>query len=86
MGVISQEENADLRAQLETLQNQRVEEWVHLIRYGGTVPAAVERSLSWRITRPVRLAQTAMLVLRRDGANRFWATVFYRLRRLAKRR
>ncbi len=75
----------ELQQQLDTLQNERVEEWVRLIRFGGTIPLAVESSLSWRLTRPVRLAQTAMLVLRRDGANRFWATVFYRLRRLAGR-
>lgn len=71
---------------LAALQDQRVEDWVRLIRYGGTIPLVVERSLSWRLTRPVRLAQTAMLVLRRDGANRFWATVFYRLRRLVTRK
>ena len=73
-------------ARLAALEDQKVEEWVRLIRFGGAIPLAVERSLSWRITRPLRLAQTAMLVLRRDGANRFWATVFYRLRRLATRK
>lgn len=76
----------DLAAELAALQNEKVEQWVRLIRFGGTIPLAVERSLSWRLTRPVRLAQTAMLVLRRDGLNRFWATVLYRLRRLAARR
>jgi hypothetical protein len=75
-----------LARQLAALQDQKVEDWVRLIRYGGTIPLAVERSLSWRITRPIRLGQTALLVLRRDGANRFWATVFYRLRRLATRK
>lgn len=73
-------------AQLAALQNERVEDWVRMIRQADIVPAAVERSLSWRLTRPVRLGQTAMRVLRRDGAGRFWATVFYRLRRLASRR
>ena len=34
-----------------------------------------------------RLARRASaLVYRRDGANRFWSTVFYRLRRLATRK
>jgi hypothetical protein len=75
-----------LATQLAALQDAKVEEWVRLIRFGGTIPLAVERSLSWRLTRPVRLAETAMLVLRRDGANRFWATVFYRLRRLVTRK
>ena len=75
-----------LAAELAALQDQKVEDWVRLIRFGGTIPLAVERSLSWRMTRPVRLAQTAVLVLRRDGANRFWATVLYRLRRLVTRK
>jgi hypothetical protein len=75
-----------LAGKLAALQDEKVEEWVRLIRYGGTIPLVVERSLSWRITRPIRLAQTALLVLRRDGANRFWATVFYRLRRLVTRK
>jgi hypothetical protein len=73
-------------AQLAALQNERVEDWLAMIRQADIVPAAVERSLSWRLTRPVRLGQTAVRVLRRDGAGRFWATVLYRLRRLASRR
>ena len=77
---------AVLRARLDEVQNQKVEEWVRLVRYSSTVPIAVERSLSWRLTRPVRLAQTAALVYRRDGVNRFWSTVFYRLRRLVTRK
>ncbi len=76
---------AELAARLAALQNEKVEDWVRLIRFGGTIPLAVETSLSWRMTRPVRLAQTAVLVLRRDGFNKFWATVFYRLRRLVAR-
>lgn len=70
---------------IEALENEKVEDWVRLIRFGGTIPLAVENSLSWRLTRPIRLGQTAMLVLRRDGFNKFWATVFYRLRRLVTR-
>jgi hypothetical protein len=77
---------ADLEAQLAALQQEKVEDWVRLIRFGGTIPLVVERSLSWRLTRPVRLAQTAVLVYRRDGANRFWATVLYRFRRLVTRK
>jgi len=75
-----------LSARLAEVQNAKVEEWVRLVRYSSTVPVSVERSLSWRLTRPVRLAQTAALVYRRDGANRFWSTVFYRLRRLVTRK
>lgn len=77
---------SDAEAQLAALQNERVEDWLSMIRRADIVPVAVERSLSWRLTRPVRLGQTAVKVLRRDGAGRFWATVFYRLRRLASRR
>jgi len=77
--------DADLAARLEALQNERVADWVALIRGSEIVPVAVERSLSWRLTRPVRLAQTAVRVLRRDGFGRFLATVVYRLRRLVSR-
>jgi hypothetical protein len=72
---------ARLESQVSELKDARVEDWVRLVRYGSVVPLAVETSLSWRVTRPVRLAQTAVGVLRRDGANRFWATVRARLRR-----
>jgi hypothetical protein len=77
---------ADAGSRLAALQDERVEDWLSMIRRADIVPVAVERSLSWRITRPVRLGQTAMQVLRRDGWRRFWATVLYRLRRLASRR
>jgi len=71
---------------VEALQNQRVEDWVRLVRHGSVIPLSVEKSLSWRITRPVRLGQTAVDVLRRDGANRFISTARVRLRRLLSRR
>jgi hypothetical protein len=76
----------DAERRLAALQDERVADWVTMIRGSEIVPVAVERSLSWRLTRPVRLGQTAVRVLRRDGAGRFWATVLYRLRRLATRR
>ena len=71
---------------LRALQNVRVEEWVRMIRDADIVPISVERSLSWRLTRPVRLGQTAIKVYRQDGPTRFWATVGYRLRRLVTRK
>jgi hypothetical protein len=74
-------EIARLEQQVAALQDARVEDWVRLVRFGSVVPRAVETSLSWRLTRPVRLAQVAFGVLKRDGANRFWATVRARLRR-----
>jgi hypothetical protein len=55
------------------------------VRHGSVIPRSVETSLSWRITRPVRLGETAIGVLRRDGANRFWATVRVRVRRMLAR-
>ncbi|WBU37782.1 hypothetical protein [Homoserinibacter sp. YIM 151385] len=74
-----------LRAELRRAQDQQVERWLHLVRHGEVVPASIERSLSWRLTRPVRLAQTAAGVLRREGPNKFWAIVRSRLRRLVRR-
>jgi hypothetical protein len=68
-------------AALAALQDQRVEEWIALVRYGSVIPLAVENSLSWRITRPIRLMQTAAKVLRQDGSHRFWATARSRVRR-----
>jgi hypothetical protein len=74
-------ENARLSAELRELKDQQVEEWVRLIRFGAVVPLAIEESLSWKLTRPVRLAQTALRVLRRDGAHTFIATARARLGR-----
>lgn len=78
-------ELARLRSSLAAVQNQQVERWLHLVRHGDVVPASIERSLSWRLTRPVRLAQTAGRVLRREGPNKFWAIARTRLRRLVRR-
>lgn len=78
-------EIARLNALVADLRDAKVEEWVRLVRYGSVVPRVVETSVSWRITRPIRLAQTAVGVLRRDGANRFWAAVRVRLKRLFSR-
>jgi hypothetical protein len=75
-----------IRAELDAVRNQQVEEWLRLVRFGSVIPRSVETSLSWRITRPIRLAQTAVGVLRRDGAHRFWATTVSRLRRMVARR
>lgn len=72
-------ENARLRRELADLQDQQVEDWVRLIRYGAVVPLTIEESLSWKLTRPVRLAQTALRVLRRDGAHTFIAIARSRL-------
>jgi hypothetical protein len=77
---------ARLRAELAALQDARVDEWLRLVRFGGVIPLNVERSLSWRLTRPVRLAETAVGVLRRDGSARFWSAVRVRLGRLVRRR
>lgn len=76
----------ELRAELAALRAQKVDDWLEQIRYGSVIPLAVESSLSWRLTRPVRLAQTAVGVLRRDGAARFWSTARARLARQAGRR
>jgi hypothetical protein len=75
-----------LRGEVSQLQNQRVDEWVRLIRFGAVVPLAVEESLSWKLTRPVRLAQTAIRVLRRDGMNQFLATARGRIRRMVTKK
>ena len=77
------DDSPSLAARLEAVQNAKVEEWVRLIRYGAVVPRSIEDSLSWKLTRPVHLAQTATRVLRRDGLHTFAATVRARLRRNA---
>ena len=76
---------SDAAERLAVLQNERVEDWLHLVRHGDVIPSSVERSLSWRLTRPVRLAQTAGAVLRRDGFRTFRTIAITRLRRMVKR-
>ena len=59
-------ELARLQAVVSSLQDQKVEEWVRLVRFGSVIPRAVETSVSWRITRPIRLGQGAEVPLRKD--------------------
>lgn len=75
------DELALVSAQLDSVRDQQVEEWVRLIRFGAVVPLAIEESLSWKLTRGVRFAQTAGRVLRRDGAHTFVAIARARLAR-----
>lgn len=79
-------ERDQLMRRVGELQTQHVREWLDLIKSGTVVPLHVANSFSWRVTRPLRLAGTAMTLLRREGAGTVWAAVLERLRRLTGRR
>jgi len=74
-----------LTRELETLREQKVDDWLQQIRYGSVVPLGVERSLSWRITKPIRLVDAAITVVRHDGVERLIALLRARRARRAGR-
>jgi len=74
-----------LARELDRLRDQKVDEWLEQIRYGSVVPLGVERSLSWRITKPIRLAEAAITVVRYDGFGRLMALLRARRARRAGR-
>lgn len=51
-------ELARLRAQVDALLNDPFDEWVERIQVGGVTASGFERTLSWRITKPLRLVRT----------------------------
>lgn len=52
------EELARLRAQVDALLNDPFDEWVERIQVGGVTVTGFERTLSWRVTKPLRLVRT----------------------------
>ena len=56
-----------LRAEVDLLLNNDVAAWLKVVRAKSAVASDYENSLSWRITRPLRLARSFQVKVREDG-------------------
>ncbi|AJM78014.1 hypothetical protein C5D30_08630 [Rathayibacter toxicus] len=56
-----------LRAQVDSLLNDPFDEWVERIQVGGASRSGFERTLSWRITKPLRLVRTFQIRVQQLG-------------------
>ncbi|PPF33876.1 hypothetical protein C5C10_10150 [Rathayibacter sp. AY1A3] len=61
------EELARLRAQVDSLLNDPFDEWVERIQVGGVTASGFERTLSWRVTKPLRLVRTFQIRVEQLG-------------------
>lgn len=55
------EESARLAAELEELREAILEDWIIVTTRNVDAIRAMEKSLSWRVTRPLRLVRSAQL-------------------------
>lgn len=60
-------ELARLRAQVDALLNDPFDEWVKRIQVGGVTASGFERTLSWRVTKPLRLVRTFQIRVEQLG-------------------
>lgn len=60
-------EIARLRAQVDLLLNDPFDEWVERIQVGGVTASGFESTLSWRVTKPLRLVRTFQLRVQQLG-------------------
>ncbi len=58
---------AELEEQLAALRRDTVETWVRTVLHDLTVPLVVERSFSWRVTKPFRMATLFREIAEREG-------------------
>ncbi|AZZ55792.1 hypothetical protein [Rathayibacter iranicus] len=60
-------ELARLRTQVDALLNDPLDEWVKRIQVGGVTASGFERTLSWRVTKPLRLVRTFQIRVEQLG-------------------
>ncbi|MBF4463346.1 MULTISPECIES: hypothetical protein [unclassified Rathayibacter] len=60
-------EIARLRSQVDALLNDPFDEWVERIQVGGVTASGFERTLSWRVTKPLRLVRTFQIRVQQLG-------------------
>ncbi len=58
---------AQLRSELDAYRNGAVDRWLELAVSEGRIVRDYENSLSWRITRPLRLARRGFTAVRTIG-------------------
>lgn len=62
-----EQELARLRAQVDALLNDPFDEWVDRIQVGGVTASGFEKTLSWRVTKPLRLVRTFQIRVQQLG-------------------
>lgn len=65
---MSDDVDAQLRTQLEELREAVLLDWVQVTRHHAGAIRDMQESLSWRITRPLRLVRTYQYKVREVGA------------------
>ncbi|NQX14894.1 hypothetical protein [Rathayibacter sp. VKM Ac-2857] len=56
-----------LRTQVDSLLNDPFDLWVERIQVGGVTATGFEHTLSWRVTKPLRLVRTFQIRVRQLG-------------------
>lgn len=64
-----------LQRTIDELRDQQVSDWLGLLQNSSVVPMSVQRSLSWRITAPIRLASASVHMVRTQGYKTTAATI-----------
>ena len=72
-------ENAQLSAEVDRLRNQAVLRWAELIHTRGIGVSEYENTLSWRITKPLRVVRRGQIAVRELGFVNVVRTVAARL-------
>jgi hypothetical protein len=62
-----QAENDDLRAQLDFVRNHSLDTWLRVVHSSGIAVRDYENTLSWRVTRPLRLVRRVQVAVREMG-------------------
>ena len=56
-----------LRSQVDALLNDPFDLWVERIQVGGVTASGFEQTLSWRVTKPLRMVRTFQIRVRQLG-------------------
>lgn len=75
-----QAENEALRAQLDAARNESLDAWLRVMHHSGVAARDYERTLSWRVTRPLRVARRIQIAVREVGVSGVAVTALGRLR------
>lgn len=71
----------DLRAQVDALQNQDVQEWLTAAAKLAENNIDYVNTVSWRVTRPLRDMRTLQIYRRENGASATMRVVFGAIKR-----
>lgn len=76
-----EKECAQLQTQLDEMSNEATSRWLKAVQYESVVIREIQNSLSWKITKPLRMIRHYQRAFSRLGVRRAWMVVIGRLRR-----